>query len=165
MDILDDDFDDVKNYLRSACKDLDTENVCWIHGADGGDCWCRSCCYFKVRHLRRHDKKNRRDYCVDGGWGTEEDGPRFCKGCGKPLDVSLTTFAVESELDHFLSGGWCGGWRVEWGPIRQVTAFEMLNVFEAGDYEDNEKIKADLHSLAEKVRECAMWEDGGRLMQ
>jgi hypothetical protein len=148
----------VKEHLTSLCKDLDTDNVHWVHDGDEAVSWCRSCCVFKVRHLKRHNKreikKKHLDYLVDGGFGSEEDGPQFCAGCGKPLECTLTNCGIESELDHFLSDRFVNAdgspWRLEEWPIDPVTAFELLNVFEGADYADF-KLKDDLLRLAQKV--------------
>lgn len=37
---------------------------------------------------------------IDGGWGTEEDGPRHCDGCGCRLDHSLTDYGVDQEIEY-----------------------------------------------------------------
>lgn len=155
------DFTDVKEYLASLCKDLDTDSVHWVHDGDEAVSWCRSCCIFKVRHLKRHNKraikKNGLNYLVDGGWGSEEDGPQFCAGCGKPLECTLTNCGIEEELDHFLSERmmYLDGkpWRLEEGPIRPVTAFELLNVFDGTDYAKFER-RSDILQLACKIREA-----------
>lgn len=75
----------------------------WIVTPDGdlGSEWCTDCGYYKVRHLRRHDRHRREDYILDGGWRTEEDGHKFCAGCGARLDVCLTNYGVDEELAHF----------------------------------------------------------------
>lgn len=75
----------------------------WIVTPDGdlGTEWCTDCGYYKVRNLRRHDRKRREDYILDGGWPTEEDSHKFCAGCGVRLDVSLTRHGVEEELHHY----------------------------------------------------------------
>lgn len=74
--------------------------ICTPDG-DGGGEWCPDCGYYKVRHLRRHDRKRRGAYLLDGGWPTEDDHTCFCAGCGAILDASLTDYGVEQELDHF----------------------------------------------------------------
>lgn len=79
----------------------------WIVTPDGdlGSEWCTDCGYYKVRNLRRHDRKRREDYILDGGWRTEEDGHKFCAGCGVRLDVCLTREGVEEEVGHFEEWG------------------------------------------------------------
>lgn len=141
-----DDVDDVVKYLSGLSAGLDTENVYWVHGDDEAECWCHACCRFKVRNLRRRNRKNRTEYCVDGGWLTEEDGPCFCAGCGKLLDCSLTRYGIEAELEHFLSYGFLSGAST----IDPGTAYELCRVFEEGvTYEE---FDGDLLRLANEIR-------------
>lgn len=79
----------------------------WILTPDGdhGEEWCPDCGHFKVRNLRRHDRKRRADYILDGGWRTEHDGIRICAGCAAFLDGGLTTYGAKSELEYYRECG------------------------------------------------------------
>jgi hypothetical protein len=140
------DFKDVRDFLSGLCAGLDTDKVHWVHGGDESKCWCYSCCYYKARNLRRHDKNNRKEYIVDGGWGTEEDGSRSCVGCGKPLEITLTKSGVVEELEHFLTYGFLS----DDDTIHPVTAWELLDVFADGEYYAEEFPK--IVTLADRIR-------------
>lgn len=79
----------------------------WIATPDGdsGYEWCPTCGRAKARHLRRHDRRHRSDYILDGGWRTEHDSLPICHGCGAYLDGSLTGYGASYELDHYLENG------------------------------------------------------------
>lgn len=79
----------------------------WISTPNGdhGDEWCPDCGYFKVRNLRRHDRKHRADYILDGGWRTEHDSMPICAGCGAFLDGALTTYGAKQELEYYRECG------------------------------------------------------------
>lgn len=90
--------------LRSAER-YETVAEHWIGGGDHSFSYCRPCAVKEVERLRKADPAG--EYFVDGGWGGESDGPRFCDNdaCGKPLSVSLTDYGASSELDHFEEHG------------------------------------------------------------
>jgi len=138
-------FDDIREFLSSLCSDLDTDNLYWVHGVDDSECWCFACCTQEVEKLRASDPANASEYIVDGGWGTEEDGQRFCAGCGKPLDCTLTDSGVKQELAHFLEYGFLS----EDGTVSPVTAWELLNVFTGGESHLDD---TDILVLADKIR-------------
>ena len=79
----------------------------WIVTPDGdlGTEWCTDCGYFKVRNLRRHDRKRRQDYLLDGGWRTDHDHTPFCEACGELLDGNLTNYGSVTELEHYQEYG------------------------------------------------------------
>ena len=109
---------------------------------DIGSEWCETCGYYKVRNLRRHDRPNREDYVLDGGWRTEEDHPCFCKSCGVQLDVCLTTYAVDEEVAHFQEFGFSTN-------VGQ-DAFDLGELLDAVDYPSADD------SLAERERRDAV---------
>ena len=78
----------------------------WVAFADGeGDHYCLDCCEEEVDKINKESvsKGEEPEAFVDGGWGgIEEDGCTFCYNCEVRLDASLTQYAVESEVDHFL---------------------------------------------------------------
>lgn len=82
-------------------------NCHWISTPDGdnGYEWCPTCVYYKVRNLRRHDRRRREDYRVDGGWRTEHDSFPICHGCGAFLDGSLTEYGAREEIEYYRSSG------------------------------------------------------------
>jgi len=67
-------IDDVINYLQPIAWSIELDNVHWVNNCDASYTWCGSCAKYFARHMRRHSKKNRYEYFVDGGWGSEEDG-------------------------------------------------------------------------------------------
>jgi hypothetical protein len=101
--------------LAPIAAKVRTKRLYWIETPDGtlvsnnGFCWCQDCGSAKVRNLRRHDRKNREDYFLDGGWGSEEDGPQFCCCCGVRLRCTLTEHGAQEEIWHFEEFGLRGG--------------------------------------------------------
>lgn len=121
----------------------------WIITPDGdlGSEWCRDCGYYKVRNLRRHDRKRREDYILDGGWRTEEEGFKYCAGCGSRLDVCLTDYGLREELAHYEECGFSGQ--------RGEDAYELSEMLSAVEYrsdresDDEAEIRRALIRLAE----------------
>lgn len=97
--------------LSPLAAQVTVRNAHWISGPDGdvyfnhGADFCRCCARAVIRHKRRRDRANRKEYRLDGGWRSEHDSPKWCAGCGVKLDVSLTDHAVGSELEHYRSQG------------------------------------------------------------
>lgn len=89
------------------------DSVHWVHGAGeirGGniteaDHFCGKCCAARVAELKERfpAECERVGVCVDGGWGSEEDGAPFCVTCGARLSASPTDYAIEEEVHHFLA--------------------------------------------------------------
>ena len=87
------------------------DSVHWVHGAGqirGSDVtetvhFCGECCAAKVAELEERfpEECERVGVCVDGGWGSEEDGAPFCETCGARLSASPTDCAIDGEVDHF----------------------------------------------------------------
>lgn len=71
----------------------------WIGGDDESLSYCRKCAEKEIRKLQKGKPKD--TYFLDGGRGCESDGQPFCETCGDALAASFTTYACESELDHF----------------------------------------------------------------
>lgn len=72
----------------------------WISGGkDEATPYCYECAEKEVARILKKNPKA--DVHVAGGYGTEEDGPRFCETCGRLLDCTFTDYGVESELEHF----------------------------------------------------------------
>jgi hypothetical protein len=105
----------------------------WISTPDGdlGTEWCTDCGYYKVRNLRRRDRKRGEDYILDGGWRTEEEHFCFCASCGTRLDVSLTDYGVREELAHYEE---CG-----FSTSRADDAYELGELLDAVEYRWNEE--------------------------
>jgi hypothetical protein len=78
-----------------------------------------------VKHLRRRNPRHKKEFCIDGGWGSEEESAAFCIGCGAPLAYSLTDYGVEQELEAFLD------YDFSREDITPRTAYELLQVFAA----------------------------------
>lgn len=98
---------DVAVIVGAEAKKYRTVPEHWVHGADEGESYCLKCCERVVTRIRKERSDESDDVCVDGGWRTENDGMRFCcnEKCSRPLDVSFTDYAVESELEHFEANG------------------------------------------------------------
>lgn len=86
---------------------VETRRCHWISTPDGdnGHEWCKTCGHYKIRNLRRHDRKRREDYILDGGWRTEHDYQPMCHGCGAYLDGCLTKYGARQGMDHYRSEG------------------------------------------------------------
>lgn len=116
----------------------------WIVTPEGdlGSEWCSNCGYFKVRNLRRRDRKRRADYILDGGWRTEEEHFCFCQGCGVRLDVSLLDYGVREEISHFEEHGF--------STAPGEDAYELGELLSAIEYRgDNER--ADQEEMRSRV--------------
>lgn len=93
----------VESLIEARAQRLRVEPEHWIYGADQAPSYCPECCRKEVRLLQREDPKG--DYGVDGGWGSEGDGPALCEKCGVWLDTAYTDEACTSELAHFETCG------------------------------------------------------------
>jgi hypothetical protein len=105
----------------------------WISTPDGdlGSEWCSDCGYYKVRNLRRRDRKRAEDYILDGGWQTEEDHFCHCVACGVRLDVSLTDYGVQDAVRCFEE---CG-----FSTNPAEDAYEISEILGALDYRYGEE--------------------------
>lgn len=121
----------------------------WISTPDGdqGEEWCPDCGYYMWRHLRRHDRKRREDYFLDGGWRTESDGFRFCAGCRIRLDVCLTDYGVEENINHYEECGFSASPRDDAWEINELL--EAVH-YRSGDSEFQEKRRSDVTAIAER---------------
>ena len=93
----------LEDYLRGQSAKAELEDLHWVHGDDEGIPYCYECAVKEVEKIKL--KEPDRDVCVDGGWGTEEDGSQSCYRCYKPLVCSFTDYGSESEVDHFIENG------------------------------------------------------------
>ena len=89
--------------MQAQSGKAELEDLHWVHGDDEGISYCYDCAVKKVEEIKLKEPES--DVCVDGGWGTEEDGTESCDTCGKPLDCSFTDYGSESEVDHFIENG------------------------------------------------------------
>lgn len=73
----------------------------WLHGEgqDEGISWCLSCAKKKVRKLEKEGKA----VSIEGGPNDiqDEDGPRFCEGCGHIVEYHLTDYGVETYFPEY----------------------------------------------------------------
>lgn len=119
----------------------------WIVTPDGdlGSEWCGDCGYYKVRNLRRHDRKRRGDYILDGGWRTEEESFKFCAACGVRLNVCLLKYGVLEEVAHY----------EEWGFSTNAgeDAYEISEMLSAVEYRADNDDEADLRQRVVAVAE------------
>lgn len=108
--------------LQPLARKVKIEMPRWISTPEGdhGDEWCFDCGYYKVRNLRRHDRKKHAEYFLDGGWCTEDDNLLRCVSCGVNLATSLTDYGVGNELENLS----------EYGFFRDdnYTAFVLSNI-------------------------------------
>ncbi len=104
----------------------------WISTPDGdhGDEWCSVCGYYKVRNLRRHDRKNRQDYILDGGWLAESDIFPNCAGCGKQLDILPTDYCIAELIENFEGHGFYED--------TKTCAFEIDEILEYVSYRSSD---------------------------
>ena len=93
----------IMDYLQAQSDKAELEDMYWVHDDDEGISYCYECAKKKVKEIK--SEKPDSDVCLDGGWGTEEDGMEFCDTCGKPLDCSFTDYGSESEVDHYIENG------------------------------------------------------------
>ena len=93
----------------------------WLTG-DGMDeavSWCRRCAEKEAAKQRKAGK----DVRVDGGREIQdEDGTRFCEGCGHIVEFHLTEFGILSYIDQF---------EKESAVKDPVSAYELSRFFEA----------------------------------
>lgn len=75
----------------------------WIGGDDESRSFCHECAEKEIANLEKAHPDE--EYILDGGWGCESDSQPFCETCGKALSASFTTYACESEIDHFEDSG------------------------------------------------------------
>lgn len=160
---------DIAPAIRAIAEPFPVKNHHWISTPDGdlGSEWCGDCGYYMVRHLRRRDKKQRRDYLLDGGWRTESDHTCWCAGCGMRLDCCLTDYGANEELAHYRTYGiqsFCA-----------EIAYDLADLVDHYDYEHdktNPRDTADVINLArnfiaghhyQEVIQLSQWaDDGGR---
>jgi len=123
-------------------------NPFWISTPDGdqGQDWCGSCGKAKARHLRRHDRKRRGDYLLDGGWRTEEERMSCCAGCGVDLNVSLLKYGAYSELDQFRNYG-----------VRPGNSYEAMCLYETLRYFEWGEEQTELAEEAAATAEAFLW--------
>jgi len=141
------------------------EYLHWVSSGYGdGFVYCFECCDKEVEKVNKEliakgeiviDEDG--DICagdgafVDGGWsGIEEDGCAFCEGCNKRLEVSLTQYGVESEVDHFIEYFFDD--KNEVTEITNDQMIELHGIFECCGYNDfDKKYERDLLRLAKIV--------------
>lgn len=102
---------DIERRLAKLSSSVKTKRCHWINTPNGdlGAEWCTDCGLYKLRNLRRRDRKHRDDYILDGGWRTCHDVTQFCCSCGALLDGSLTEYGAREELEHYASQGFRPG--------------------------------------------------------
>lgn len=119
----------------------------WIVTPDGdlGSEWCGDCGYYKVRNLRRRDRKRQREYLLDGGWCTEDDNFCFCEACGVRLDVCLTSYGIDDAVRTFEE---CG-----FSTAQDHDAYECVELLERVEYAsssgDNPEQRAAVAAIAQ----------------
>ena len=96
---------------------------------DQGPSYCRECCDALVEKLNTEHPEH--EYLRDGGWGYDADGLECCDSCGKQLNVFLTSYGIEQELDN-----WSGSKIMLRGKRAPYLAFDLLNLLECADMRD-----------------------------
>ncbi|WP_040616188.1 hypothetical protein [Roseibium sp. TrichSKD4] len=122
------------------------EPACWISTPDGdeGNEWCGTCGYYKVRNLRRRDRRRQGDYFLDGGWRAECDHFPCCAGCGVELDIIPTDYCIEELICNFERSGFYQD--------SQATAFEIDEILEIVNYRyDDNQAKEERRRAAVKI--------------
>jgi hypothetical protein len=126
---------DIVRALDPIAETVPVKNAHWITLPDGssyygshGAEWCRDCARPMIRHLRRKDRRHRRDYVLDGGWCSEHETPPHCAGCGVKLECTLTSYGALEELDHFRDN--------PPSPAFPHTIYEVREMVQAVEYID-----------------------------
>lgn len=132
--------------LLAADDRLQIETEHWVHGSDEGPSYCWDCATKEVERLKADDPEG--DYCVDGGWGGENDGPRDCETCGVALDHGYTDHACVEEIEH------CELYGLD---LRSPSAcYGMRRVLDAGGH-TQEAHEIILRAAAREVRRYHLW--------
>jgi hypothetical protein len=101
-------------YARAA---MEPDFPCWLVGEDESIDYCIQCAQ------RRHASGE--GECIGGGWGPAEgDTCVHCNDCGAVLSYWLTTYGVESELEHFR-------WKRFRNPIGPEEAFHLARLIDS----------------------------------
>jgi len=87
---------DGDEFHTDYCPECARKVVAWLRDGEGIEFEERREEFPTYSAIDREENYYARDY---GGYGA--DGCRHCEHCGAHLDVSLTEYGVESELDHF----------------------------------------------------------------
>lgn len=95
---------------------------------DQSDDWCTDCARKEVERLNAISPAH--EYFVDGGWGSTTDVPPYCCKCGKTLDDELTSYAIESEVDHY-----SGNSVTLRGKTRGHRAFRFVQMLRSADFD------------------------------
>ena len=143
-------FIDLERALQPLAANVEVRALHWIHTPEGdqGNEWCFDCGRYKVRNLRRRDRKNREDYGLDGGWRTEEEGFKFCEGCGAHLDAHVLPYGVYSELDYYREYGFSTD-----ATLDAYYISEMLNSLCCTDgSQEQEQAALELWLMAQEFR-------------
>lgn len=64
--------------------------------------YCGDCCEAEVNHLNQQTPEA--EYRSDGGFGTQEDGFKYCEKCSCFLTCSLTDYGITQGLEEFEQG-------------------------------------------------------------
>lgn len=93
----------IEKLVYANATKFETKPEHWIHGSDESESYCRDCAEKEIERLSAESPEE--EFILDGGWGEENDSQPFCATCGAALRSSFTTYACESELDHFEDQG------------------------------------------------------------
>jgi hypothetical protein len=142
-------------FLYKQANFEDFKDLYWIGGGfSDGEYYCCDCCNEQVDKINKQleAKGEDPDAFVDGGWGgMEEDGCAFCEVCNDRLEVSLTQYGVESEVDHFLS---CD--LIDQEELSNNQIIDLYNIFEYSTYYDfSNECKRGILRLAHIVSCCS----------
>lgn len=113
---------------------------------DHGREWCPDCGHAKVRNMRRHDRRRRSGYILDGGWRTEHDYMPMCAGCGSYLDGAMTRYAIDEQIEYYREYGL--------STDQAVDALYLSEVITNIDEEDTEGVDLAVR-LAREVLDTA----------
>lgn len=147
MSIGSPDVEDLQSQIEPLIGKMKIKYPHWINAPDGSqpDSWCGECGYFKMRNLRRHNKKHRDEYNLDGGWRTEEEHFCFCQHCGVRLSVCLTDYGLDEEIRHYQENGLCTS--------ASINAYEINELLERVEYGDDEETLERRQAVVEVARQ------------
>lgn len=110
--------------LRSLADRADPLAEYWIDSYEPSFSYCYDCGRRKVGELNAALGDDEDEHVLDGGYGSESDGPRFCETCEAHLNVCFTDYGAEEELRA----------AIEYGIDSPISAYDMRSALNAGGW-------------------------------
>ena len=124
--------------------------------ADWHEDYCDDCAYILVAFFQGKTERPEKvwedesipdwagaeEVYVDGGWGYESEGSRFCGRCSCMLDIGLIGCGPKEEIDHYEAHGPDTNWWI------------FLQMLEGVDETDDVPLKLRALALVEKYVPC-----------